>query len=459
MSRRSNLFGVGIVSASLPAWADYTALPAGNFIEFTTNTPQDVGMVSGTMTNWCGGAFVPDFGARGGVGMVGGGEHNNWTDSNSSGGSGQQGVYMLDCDTRLYSRKCYPVTNHTGVSLSGFASASDTDTWGAYSDDGSPQSKHTYNAVSYMPAAWGGGSSGSLMSVAKSGGLRKSDQQAGLSGAWKFDLSSASHSVGAPSITKLTGSSTYDFGSGTPAGINDAPTACIDLTREGWWATHRAGSGQGERMVFTSKAGVISPPVGVAHGTTWAAMHHFADDDIIVKITDLNYGAAEPTTWGVYVWQANTSNAWQAATVNRQVITDTMSWGSRAGMLAYPTVGEMHPRWSSILGCFVGLDCFYPYGSDAASGQTTTIRVWKFTPPPSGQRFSGTWQITWELVTAKTGTETTNFMTHVNGGATGADGGMVNGAWGRFVECPSLRAFVWTRDVTKKGQLVRLQGM
>jgi hypothetical protein len=459
MSRRSNLFGVGIVSASLPAWADYTALPAGNFIEFTTNTPGDVGMVEGTLTNWCGGDFVPDYGVRGGACYVGGGEHNNWTDS-SVGGNGQQGVYVLDCDARVYVRKCYPSTAHIGVSGSGFASASPTDAWGGYTDDGSPQSKHTWNMVSYMPAAWGGGSSGSLMSVAKSGGLLQSNAEAGLSATWRFDLSKASHSAGNPSIHRLTGSSLYDYGGAGGAGatINDG-MACIDMTREGWWSTPRTGTGWGDKMVFTSKTGVISSPVGVNHGSSWSALHHLADDDILVRITDTNYGAAEPTTWGVYVWQANTSNAWVAAPVYRQVITDTMGWGARPGMLAYPTVGEMHPRWSSILGCFVGIDIFYPYGTNAVDGKTTTIRVWKFTPPPAGQRFTGTWQITWELVTAKTGTEATNFMTHVNGGAAGSDDAAVNGVFGRLVECPSLRAFVWTRDVSKKGQLIRLQGM
>jgi hypothetical protein len=35
----------------------------------------------------------------------------------------------------------------------------------------------------------------------------------------------------------------------------------------------------------------------------------------------------------------------------------------------------------------------------------------------------------------------------------------MNGTFGRFVECPSLRAFVWTRTVNKVGQLIRLQGM
>jgi hypothetical protein len=436
MSRRSNLFGVGIVSASLPAWADYTALPVGNFIEFTTNVPWDIGMQPAVLQNWSCGEFVPDYGVRGGVGYVGGGEHTAWTDSSLT-GPGQQGAYVLDCDARVYVRKCYPQANHAGTFTDG--AGSPVDDWAAYEDDGSPQSKHTWNMVSYMPAAWGGGASGSLMSVGKSGGLIDVPNgsgfytNAGYSATWRFDLSKATHSVGNPSIHKLTGTSLYDYGgpAGVGATINDG-IACIDLTREGWWSVPREGTGWGTRMVFTSKTGVISAPVGVAHNTSWAAMHHFADDDILVKITDLNLGAAAPTEWGIYVWQANTSNAWQSVLVNRQTITDTMGWGARAGMLAYPPVGEMQPRWSSILGCFVGLDCFYPYGTNAVDGKTTTIRVWKFTPPPAGQRFSGTWQITWELVTAKSGTEATNFMTHVNGGAAGSDDGAFNGTWGHL---------------------------
>jgi hypothetical protein len=461
MSRRSNLFGVGIVSASLPAWADYTALPVGRFIEFTTNTPDSIGMQSNTITNWACGDFVPDYGVRGAVGYHGGGDRYNWVDS-SVGGNGQSGVYVLDCDTRAYSRKCYPQTAHFGNILGG--GGSPVDAWGAYTDDGSPQSNHTWNCISHMPAAWGGGSNGSLMRVAKTGGQLNSGLAPGYSATWKFDLSSATHSAASPSISNLTGTGTYHFGGDPDARISDAPMACIDHTRQGWWATHRnsASNGWGGKMAFTSKTGVISPAVGQAHNFSWSTLHHFADDDIVVCITDTNYDTPAPAEWGIRVWQANTNDAWvqiPSNRFNRQTITDTMSWGGRAGMLAYPYIGEVMPRWSSILGCFVGLDVFYPYGSNAVDGKTTTIRVWKITPPPAGQRFSGTWQATYEYVTAKPGTEATNFMVHVNGGATGSDDGVTNGSWGRFVECPSLRAFVWTRSIYKVGQLVRLQGM
>jgi hypothetical protein len=460
MSRRSNAFAVAVLD--LPSWADYTALPPGTFREFTLNSPADVGMQRAALSNWTGGTFVPDYGARGAACYHGGGEHNTWTDSRADGGLGQQGVFVLDCDTRLYSRKCYPVTNHSGVRMPvpNPASGGPTDNWGAYQDDGSPQSKHTYNCCSYMPAAWGGGSHGSFMRVAHTGGPSTSRytgvaETIGYSATWRFDLSKSNHSVADPSIHKLTGSSLYNFGGGAGATINDAPTACIDTTREGWWATSRAGHGWGNRMVFTSKTGVISPPIGQDFGTFWSAMHHLADDDIIVRIFDNSYAFGVSPNWVIAVWQTNTANNWVLPPVSRQSITDTFP-PVENNIPGYPYVGEMHPRWSTILGCFVGLDCRYPVGGQP----TSTIRVWKFTPPPVGQRFTSAWQITWELVTAVAGSPT-NVMHMINGEneTDGRDGATVNGVWGRLVECPSLRAFVWTRDVNKPGQLVRLRGM
>jgi hypothetical protein len=472
VSRRSNLFGVGIVSATLPAWADYTALPNGQFIEFTLNTPNATGVVmqQATLYDWCGGVFVPDFGARGGVVYAGGGEHSGWTDSSPSGG--QNGAYVLDCDTRLYSRKCFPTATHSGMLSDGVGSP--TDNWGAYNDDGAPQAKHTYNCMSYMPAAWGGGASGSAVRVAHTGGISYSrgyypniGYSPGASATWRYDLSKTAHTLADPSIIKLTGAGLYDFGK-VPntdtlgfegATINDRPIACIDTIRQGWWATNKPGTGWGSDMVFTSKTGVISAPYANSGNLSplaeSAALHHFADDDIVVGIIDDSGSDSNGPHWRwvVKVWQAGTSTAWQTAPVNRQTISLTErhnsypTWGT-----AYPRIGEVQPRWSSILGCFVGLDNWYPM-LGAAPTSTTTMRLWKITPPPAGQRLSGTWQITWELVTAKAGTEATNFF------AQASDAGSFNGVFGRLVECPSLRAFVWTRNVNQPGQLIRLQGM
>lgn len=457
MSRLSNSFAVSVLD--LPAWADYTALPNGQFIEFTTNTPQSVNMPRNVLYNWCGGSFVPDFGARGGVGHCGGGEHTTWTDSRADGGIGQNGAYMLDCDARVYVRRCYPSVDHAGVDSQG--TGGPTDNWGAYANDGAPQSKHTYNGISHMPAAWGGGAQGSLMRVGHAGGIstslgiQGSAYGPGYTATWRYDLSKAAHSVADPSIIKLTGAQIYNYGNGATSRVNDAPIACIDLVREGWWSTHRTGgSGPwGDRMVFTSKTGVVSGPQGQALGTGWAALHHFAADDILVRITDDNVSGGYTPIWQVFVWQAGTANAWVQAPVNRQAITDTYGDGSQG----YPSIGYMMPRWSTILGCFVGLDWRY-LENTLAGAPTTTCRIWKITPPAVGQRASGTWQMTWELITAKAGTEATNFMRFARNPSTG-DAGVNNGVFGRFVECPSLRAFVWTRDVDKPGQLVRLRGM
>lgn len=470
MSRRSNLFGVGITT--LPSWADYTALPAGNFIEFTLNTPNDVLMQRATLANWCGGVFVPDYGARGGVCYHGGGEHSVWTDSLASGGAGQNGVYVLDCDSRLYYRRAYPLMNHQGQ-IGGDLS-NPTDDWGAYTDDPNvPQAKHTYASTSYMPAAWGGGSMGSYMRVSHAGGISLSRgpnpnaggaYEPGLSATWKFDLSKASHTLADPSITKLTGSSVYDYGKvpntdyagRAGATINNSPFACIDLVRQGWWSTHTAGSGWGGKMAFTSKTGVITGPFGQAGFSNEAAIHHFADDDIIVGLVDGQLANDIETEWQVWIWQAGTSNAWVRNTnFTRQNISETRADLGYPGVKAYAAYGPEQPRWSSILGAFVWLDTQYPRGS----ASTTSIRVWKLTPPAAGQRFTGQWSATYEIVTAKAGTEATNYMKMPFPPGTNDDAAILNNSYGRFVECPSLRAFVWTRDINKPGQLIRLQGM
>src|SRR5688572_10240928 len=117
MTRRSNTFTVAVLD--LPSWADYTALPAGKFIEFTLNTPEAIGMTRSTIYNGWGGAFVPAFAARGGAGYAGGANHTSWVDSRADAGIGQSGAYVLDCDTRLYSRKCYPTADNFGALPSG----------------------------------------------------------------------------------------------------------------------------------------------------------------------------------------------------------------------------------------------------------------------------------------------------------------------------------------------------
>lgn len=466
MSRRSNAFGVGILT--LPAWADYTALPNGKFIEFTLNTPNDAQMQRATLMNWCGGVMVPDYGARGGVCYHGGGEHSLWTDSRADGGPGQNGVYVLDCDTRTYIRKCYPTADYFG--FTGLA-GSPTDDWGAYTADiNVPQAKHTYSGTSYRPASWGGGPQGCYMRVSHAGGISQSRgpnptagnaYEPGLAATWQFDLSKAAHTPANPSILKLTGSSVYDYGkvpntdyAGRPgATINNSPFACIDTIRQGWWSTHTAGNGWGGKMAFTSKTGVITGPFGQVGFSNETGLHHFADDDIVIALTDGQLDNAIETEWQVYVWQAGTSSGWVRAPLTRQNITDTRIPPNNT-VKAYVGINAEQPRWSTLLGAFVWIDSQYPIGAQP----TTTIRVWKLTPPPAGQRFTGTWSATWELVSAKAGTESANRMNMLNGDVSG-DAATVQGTYGRFIECPSLRAFVWTRDINKPGQLIRLQGM
>lgn len=426
----SSPFELRVVARSpLPPWVP----PPGTFAEFTLNTPGHVGVVKGTFANWCGGAFISDYGTMGGVAYHGGGEHNPWNDNQ------QGGVCVLNCGAQVYERRCVPSAPHVGalVSANGFL-GSNTDEWGAYVDDGSPQSKHTYNCLAEMPTAWGGGPGGSLVRVAHTGGISKvlwaasgNPGSGGYAATWQFDLSKHAHSAGNPSISKLTGSHYYYYNTNKPTKIattNDASTACNDYVRRGWWSAARTGA-VGDSISFTSKTGQITNFAGPDLSIGWSAMHHFADDDILVRIGD--HGS---NRWLVYFWGISTGR--NAKWVQIFPITPQDAKGFLAGYA--------HPRWSSILGAFVALNIRMPVGSPL-----TTVDVWKLTPPPAGQRVTGQWAWTKETLTSNDGSQ-------IN---TRQDAGSVNGSFGKFVECPSLRSFVWTRNTNQKGQLMRLRGM
>ena len=101
-------------------------------------------------------------------------------------------------------------------------------------------------------------------------------------------------------------------------------------------------------------------------------------------------------------------------------------------------------KWSMLLRCFAGLDFKnQPEGF-------TTVRLWKIVPPElASQRLLTPWRVLSETLTSADGSQ-------IN---LGSDAGSKNGAFGRLVECPALRAFVWTRSAVNKGQLLRAAGM
>lgn len=408
-----------------------SGIPApGTFAEFTLNKPQDVGMEGGTLGDWCGGTPIPDYGTAGAVAYHGGREHAAQTLCQK-----QQAVYLIDLATRLYVRKCSPTQVNqqsllTGTPLTYVGTPNDE--WGAFTD-GSPGPMHTYVGLCPVPAAWNNGKPG-MARVGQSAGASQPLMGESYAATWLFDLTKDTHTLADPAITRLTGNQNYRFDADQTikSVVSDAPTACIDMARQGWWSFSRTASGSSRPWLsFTAKDGTITnqaaPKLTLAR---WSAMHKFEDDDILCVLCDEpTFGTMRFGTVKLLALNALPGGTWVT-------IQPTLP----ASPTPMNECGYMGPRWSTILQAFVALDTNFNGGA--------TCRVWKLTPPPPGQRLTGAWAWTCETITSADGSTINT-----------SDRGSVNGAWGRLVESVALRSLVWTRDVDKKGVLIRLPGM
>jgi hypothetical protein len=272
-----------------------------------------------------------------------------------------------------------------------------------------------------------------------------------LAATWRFDLSQD-----ADGVTRLNGDTPYLIYRDqptVPATTNDSPVACFDAKREGAWHFSRTQSAN-RGLSFTHKSGRVDNFAAPALNlVSWASMHHMPDDDLLCVICD------EPkfsqNRFGVVkLLRMDALPGGEWVTILPTVPDDeAMRWnlglppGGIFDMWASATHGDPNPvaiqagytgaQWSTLLGSFVAMD------------YKTGTRVWKLTPPPPGQRFTGTWAWTVETVTSADGST----MDVRN------DSASQNGAFGKLVECPALKSLVWTRRVDKPGQLIRLRGM
>jgi hypothetical protein len=434
MSRRSNPFGVGIVG--LPVWADYTALPAGKFIEFTLNTPNEIrptqypNVIANHMfTNWSSAAYVPEFGMYGAVGYHGGGVH----DLSSA---DPVGVIVLDLGARTFTwRNQSPTQRYPWKVQSKSGEA--TDSYGHYQADGLSQTPHVYNCVCPVPAAWGlTGPSGGIARVGENGGDSSS---LGAADSWAsttvFDIAQITGGHQRITGADIHGSSTYYFGGNNPS-FQQQGASCLDLQREGWWT--KSVYMDGGYHNFTHKSGEITKITNrLSQGANYPVLHHFAGPDVLVCMGNQTHQAH------VWICRPDSDTNWT---------TVAPVFGTMPLTAFYP--GFMGMRWSTLLNCFVGIEYHWNISSNSASG--TSLNVWKLVPPSPltwATLSTGTWTWIRETVMSADGsTITINEGNQMNAA-------YPNGSWGKLVECPPLRALVWTHRANRKGQLIRLAGM
>jgi hypothetical protein len=444
MSRRSNLFGVGIVSASLPAWADLTALPNGTFREFTLNRPIDTTNPSGVtddyipdfFANWCGGAFLRDYSIYGGVGYHGGGRHG--------GTPNNPGVMMLNLSTRQYEWVCKTNFHNQPTQGLGVTEPYPTDDFGYYVDDGTAPSPHTYNAICEWPASWGGGTKGSLVRGGNTAGdstsltISMGSAQDGYGSIGRFDVSQefGGHS-------RISG--VIEHRPGIPQQGNYFG-ACTDHTREGWFTgVMGAGGGFGDTM-FVSKTGVITRYSGLSNGSRQEGIfYHFGEQgqDVLLRCSDFNSDSwlhVADMSLATPTWIDKTSTVTNAANI--------VPVGAQ-GPASYESIGSSGIRWSTLLNCFVWFD----HKTTINTG--LSVRIGKLIPSNPSNILGSTWSVQIETVVSQDGSRIRN----LDGLGGTVDDSSSTPAYGRLLEAPALRALVWSRGASQYGQLIRLQGM
>jgi hypothetical protein len=261
---------------------------------------------------------------------------------------------------------------------------------------GHPYPVHTYDSLIYHPAANGGGSQGSLIRVGAAGASQWSHPL------HRFDLSKG---TAAPTrvVNNISG--------------GGYPQATRDTTRNGVWYLNANGNAPLTFISFTDWA-LTNHPKGFNEYGNYSLTYIPEPYDCLVSTGNSgDYGV----NMGVYVCPIVGGVPQGFVKVNP---TGTRVGDQRAGTC-----------WSTLLNCLVSYE---------AGGSFT---VHKLTPPAPGSLTTGTW--TWSSET----------LNGVSGATPSKNSVTNNGAWGRFIEVPAARCFIWCDGIRAPVQAWRLTGM
>lgn len=412
----SNTFTVQVQrknsTTSVPAWVP----PPGYFADVPmSNNPADVrpsiytasSTMDGPFIIWGGSAFLRDYGPLGAQVYYSGGHEATATDPNV------QMSLICDFSTLTWSTRNVPLAVNAAASFntSGFA------------PDGTPYTPHTYLGLQEFPAAWGGGTKGTLMSFFWAGS--RYPNKINL-----LDVSKQTNGYTQFATTQSQNAQPTQISFSTNGGASNGtyPITVMDEARQGWWAST---NGTVNYTLFVSRTGQI---------TQYPALGGNNQDSGMVLCKSLNLLMVVD---GGYV-SSGSHRKLYIRNLSTGIVTNNTTLGTVPNLTYgydgsatpnYHRPGSMGLQWVDELGCIVGLD-----------ESTTPPTVVKLTPPASNP---GTSPWTWSSVP----------LQHWNAGDPNGQSTLQsaqNAVWSKFRWIPSLKAFVYGTRKDRKPQVVRL---
>lgn len=409
----------GAPVTALPAWVP----PPGYFADVPMlNNPQDVTpaiyKIGGAndsfyMNNpfaiWGGSAILRDFSPLGAQVYYSGGHETSPVQLNVQ--------FSLICDfsTLLWSTANVPTSgNQSGAFKNGYAA------------DGTPYCPHTYLGLQEMPAAWGGGPKGTLVSFFFAGTSYSFENKINL-----IDVSRATNGYTVLSTRQPQNVDTTKIRF-TNSVIGNYPITVMDQARQGWWATC---IGAADYLLFIAKNGTITQYPALGGNLASGSLALCNSLNLLVAIDGgISDGPNAGTGYRtLYIRDLSTGVTTKNVTVGN--VPSLTAGYDTSGVLNYRHPDVMGLQWVDELGCIVGFD------------QTTVPPSIVKLTPPSANAATAPW--TWSTVQSLQ-----HWPQDVNGLTTLQT--VENFAWSKFRWVPSLQAFVYGSAKNRKPQIVRL---
>ncbi|MES2758002.1 MAG: hypothetical protein V4693_11570 [Pseudomonadota bacterium] len=415
----SNLFKVIVQSprpsGETPAWVP----PVGYFADVPMlNNPQDVlpsiyagdsmGM-SSPFINWGGSAILRDFSPLGAQVYYSGGHESSTAQANL------QMSLICDFSTLQWSTANVPVA----------ANRNDVFMANGMAPDGTPYTPHTYLGLQELPAAWGGGNRGSLVSFFWAGS--NYSNRINL-----LDVSKATHGY---SQMKTNQAQNIDPSkirfSPTSADSGSYPITVMDNDRQGWWA---APSGSAAYTLFISKTGQITQYPAVGGNLANGALVLCPSLNLLIAI-DGGYSAGQYAGTGhrtIHIRNLATGAVTRSTTLGK-VPSLSPGYDGTPDIFNRPDV--MGLQWVEELNCVVGLD--------QSVSPPAVVKL----SPPANNPATDAW--TWSTIT------TLQHWAQDAGGQTKLQAAQ-NNIWSKFRWVPLLKGFVYATAKNRKPQIIRL---